>query len=218
MTTEIQISANQQNAQKSTGPKTSAGKASSTMNALTHGLTAKDVLLPEEDEGAFDGLWDQFESELQPVGALEVRFVDRIVAALWRLNRVGKVEAGIFALERYRAEYARAMEEVKKHGFEGYDVMAGLPSPTPEKHEAAKKAAQKWEALEAGELATLGLTFSRDAAGANAFSKLSRYEAGIERALYRALHELQQLQAARRAKKGAPTLPLEILVDANSDT
>ena len=218
MVTQIQISANQQNAQKSTGPKTSEGKATSKLNALTHGLTAKDVLLPEEDEGAFDGLCDQFESELQPVGALEVRLVDRIVAALWRLNRISKVEAGIFALERYRAEYPRAKEEVEKHGFAGHEVMANLASPSPEKHKAAKKAAQKWEALEAGELATLGLTFSRDAAGANAFSKLSRYEAGIERALYRALHELQQLQAARRAKKSAPTSPLEILVNANSDT
>ena len=46
----------------------------------------------------------------------------------------------------------------------------------------------------------LGLSFIRDANGANALSKLSRYETAIERSLYRALHELQRLQAARRAE------------------
>ena len=73
------------------------------------------------------------------------------------------------------------------------------------------------QALEAGELATLGLTFSRDAAGANAFSKLSRYEAGIERALYRALHELQRLQAARQAGGGAPPMAVDVTIDVESD-
>jgi hypothetical protein len=46
----------------------------------------------------------------------------------------------------------------------------------------------------------LGLSFIRDANGANAFSKLSRYEIPIERSFYRALHELQRLQAARHAE------------------
>src|SRR5687767_6483938 len=38
----------------------------------------------------------------------------------------------------------------------------------------------------------IGQAFKMDSSGANAFSKLSRYEAGIERSLYRALHELQR--------------------------
>jgi hypothetical protein len=54
------------------------------------------------------------------------------------------------------------------------------------------------------ETATLGRTFVRDADKANAFSKLSRYEAAIERSLYKALHELQRLQAARRADGDVP--------------
>jgi hypothetical protein len=51
-----------------------------------------------------------------------------------------------------------------------------------------------------GEEYGLGLAFIRDANRANAFSKLSRYETTIERSLYKALHELQRLQAARRAE------------------
>ena len=48
--------------------------------------------------------------------------------------------------------------------------------------------------MQDAETPTLGLTFIRDANGANAFSKLSRYEAAIERSLYKALHELQRLK------------------------
>ena len=45
-------------------------------------------------------------------------------------------------------------------------------------------------------------------------SKLSRYEPGIERSLYRALHELQRLQAACRAD-GNVLPPVAIDVDVS---
>jgi hypothetical protein len=41
MASQRQIEANRRNAQKSTGPKTEAGRARSRMNALTHGLSRK---------------------------------------------------------------------------------------------------------------------------------------------------------------------------------
>jgi hypothetical protein len=64
------------------------------------------------------------------------------------------------------------------------------------------------------ESATLGRTFARDASGANAFSKLSRYETTIERGLYKALHELQCLQASRGAGSGALP-PVAVDVEAS---
>ena len=63
---------------------------------------------------------------------------------------------------------------------------------------------RKFESVRDAETATLGQTFVRDANKANAFSKLSRYETTIERSLYKALHELQRLQAARRAEGNVP--------------
>jgi hypothetical protein len=61
------------------------------------------------------------------------------------------------------------------------------------------------------ETTTLGRTFIRDADKANAFSKLSRYETAIERILYKALHELQRLQAARHANGNAsPPVALDV--------
>jgi hypothetical protein len=61
---------------------------------------------------------------------------------------------------------------------------------------------------------TLGLAFRRDANTANAFSKLSRYETTMEQDLYKALHELQRLQAARGAARGTPP-PLAVDVDVS---
>jgi hypothetical protein len=44
-TTEAQINANRENAQKSTGPRTAEGKAASSRNGLKHGLRA--VRIPQ---------------------------------------------------------------------------------------------------------------------------------------------------------------------------
>ena len=49
------------------------------------------------------------------------------------------------------------------------------------------------------EVARLGDAFARDAAQGNAFSKIGRYETGIDRRLSRKLQELAALQEARRA-------------------
>ncbi len=49
MTTPRQVEANRLNARKSTGPRTAAGKDRSRMNAVTHGLSARTLILPDED-------------------------------------------------------------------------------------------------------------------------------------------------------------------------
>ena len=66
------------------------------------------------------------------------------------------------------------------------------------------------------ETATLGRTFARDANGANASSKLSRYETTIERGLYKALHELQLLQAARHGGSVPPPVTVDVDVSGVS--
>jgi hypothetical protein len=82
------------------------------------------------------------------------------------------------------------------------------------KHQQAFSEAKEMKAKRDAETATLGRTFIRDADKANAFSKLSRYETGIERSLYKALHELQRLQTARRAE-GNVQPPVAVDVDVS---
>ena len=149
------------------------------------------------------------------MGELEALLVDRIIAAHWRLRRLGRVEAGVFAYELYGELKERAQEEVSTHERTELEELAGMYDTTvitdEPKHRAALSRAEEMKTKQDAETATLGRTFIRDADGANAFSKLSRYETAIERSLYRALHELQRLQAARYAGGGvAPPAAVDV--------
>ena len=97
-----QIAANQRNAKKSTGPRTSAGKARASQNALKHGLLAQQVVLSNEDESEFARFNLGLEEQLQPVGELEEFFASLIVASAWRLRRLMRVEKGLFTEYVYR--------------------------------------------------------------------------------------------------------------------
>jgi hypothetical protein len=215
MASEKQNRANRQNAQKSTGPKTPEGKAAVRLNAAKHGLLSKETLLPGEDEAALKELAERLRAELQPAGELEGLLVERIVAAHWRLRRLGRVEAGVFAYELYGELVERAQREVDDHeSTENKRLLRAISKTVitdEQKHREALSRSEEMKAKQDARTATLGRTFIRDADGANAFSKLSRYETAIERSLYRALHELQRLQAARRAGSGvAPPMAVEV--------
>src|SRR5215208_3456598 len=218
MASDKQVQANRRNALKSTGPKTPEGKAAVRLNALKHGLLSRETLLPGEDEEALRELGERLRDELQPGGELENLLVDRVVASYWRLRRLGRVEASIFAWEHYEELAKRAEREARiyENRFSALARPASVVVTVADerKHQEALKRAQQMRAKREEDTTTLGRTFIRDANEANAFSKLSRYETTIERSLYKALHELQRLQAARRADGNAPP-PVAIDVDVS---
>ena len=92
MTSEIKLIANRENG-KLGGPKTEAGKAAVRLNAVTHGLLSKDVVVRGEDPEAFNQLQSNLRAELAPEGELETMLVDRIASCIWRLIRVSRVES-----------------------------------------------------------------------------------------------------------------------------
>jgi hypothetical protein len=93
MATESQIKANQQNAKKSTGPKTVEGKQRSSMNAMTHGIFAQIPILPGEDRENLTALADAITQTYKPQDAMEVILVERIIVASFRQIRLREVEA-----------------------------------------------------------------------------------------------------------------------------
>ena len=74
------------NAHHATGPRTEAGKARSAQNARTHGLTAKELVIAPEDSAEFEELLADYQSEIDPHGAIEHTLLQRQVD-LQRLSR-----------------------------------------------------------------------------------------------------------------------------------
>src|SRR5215469_11307107 len=84
--TEKQKQTSRLNSQKSTGPRTGAGKARSSMNALKSGIDARTVVLPTESQEEYNQLVAVWHDEHKPVTAAARALVDRLVANEW-LNR-----------------------------------------------------------------------------------------------------------------------------------
>jgi hypothetical protein len=152
---------------------------------------------------------------LDPHGELERLLLDRIVAGYRRLRHAGRVEAGIYVWEHYEEIAERAEREAKSYEKKYY--RSGLWDRDPEleisdekRHEEALSSARQMRKEQEDQNATLGRTFARDADGANAFSKLSRYETAIERQLYKALHELERRQAARNGVSVTPPQVVDV--------
>jgi hypothetical protein len=203
VSTEQQKEANRRNGGLSNGPKTEEGKAVSSKNSLRHGLLSSDVVLPDEDAEAFAQTSERLRENLNPLGELESLLADRIIRLDWRLRRLGKIEAAILW---WQHSGALAEREGSKITVFSKDI---FPAGKSDGNEIARSKLQEHRAQQESELATYGAGFIRDSSNEKALSTLSRYETSLERSMYKALHELQRLQAARQGKP----VPVPVVVD-----
>ena len=93
MATAAQNIANQSNAQLSTGPRTAEGKTRVSQNALRHGLTAKHLVIRDDEREEFAALQDALAAELDPQGAVEILTFRELLHAAWNLQRFRRIEA-----------------------------------------------------------------------------------------------------------------------------
>ncbi|HWF45917.1 MAG TPA: hypothetical protein VG168_02835 [Bryobacteraceae bacterium] len=98
MSTPSQIAANQANAQLSTGPKSEAGKAKSSLNAVSTGLTGRTVLLPGDDAKAYSDHMANFFVSCEPATPEEEALVRELAETRWRLDRIPQLEYDLWAL------------------------------------------------------------------------------------------------------------------------
>lgn len=84
------------------GPKTEAGKAVTRLNAISHGLLSKEVLMDGEDGKILSRMTDALYEQMQPAGELESFLVDRMAAEMWRMRRAmaGERRHAVVAKER----------------------------------------------------------------------------------------------------------------------
>lgn len=167
------VQANRRNAARSTGPRTSAGRANSSLNATRHGLLSRATLLGDESAAEFARFENSMRKAMAPAGGLEDVLVARVIAAAWRLRRFERIE--VLMLDTGR---------------------------------------KNWRGDDAG----VGSGFVGTCVNGDSFTKLSRYEAGIERALFRALHELQRVQAQRRGQEVAVPSVVDVDVTVREES
>lgn len=200
MTTEKSIAANRRNAKLSTGPITQEGKNAVRQNAVKHGLLSASALLPTEDAAFFAAFSEAIRDDLEPVGEVESFLVERIASCAWRLRRAGILEAGILEWHYFGVLKDRAEAEARRFTkvisfFEPLESKVEILNA--EEHAFALEEAKEAELGSYTPEATLGQSFVRDSSGSDSLSKLSRYEAAIERSLHRALQILRACQAVR---------------------
>lgn len=94
--TPARLEANRANAQLSTGPKSSDGKAISSRNALTTALTGRTVLLPSDDAARYERHLAHYDKLYGPVGDQEKALVQSLADTMWRLDRIPGLEEALY--------------------------------------------------------------------------------------------------------------------------
>ena len=98
MATDAQITANQANAQLSTGPRTELGKARSSQNHLTHGLCSRQFIILPGQQPEFDVLMAELRDATKPLGAMEFDLFTQLAHASWKLRRCRNAEVELHSL------------------------------------------------------------------------------------------------------------------------
>jgi hypothetical protein len=72
-------------------------KQKSSMNALTHGLTAKSPILPSEDQETYQLHLMSYSYEYSPKGPTETSMVESLADIAWRQKRILGLETSVIA-------------------------------------------------------------------------------------------------------------------------
>jgi hypothetical protein len=96
MPTQAQLNANRLNAQKSTGPKSPAGKAASSLNALKSGIDAWSHIIPGEDPAELEALTAAYLLHYQPADPTQLSLVDTLISTEWIQRRLRRIEAQLW--------------------------------------------------------------------------------------------------------------------------
>jgi len=167
MATEAQIRANQENAKKSTGPRTQEGKARSAQNARIHGLCANTMLLTcKEEEDHYMNRCVEIDAQYAFDHALKQTLVTTIASAEIQINFINRMKKGV----------AIHMTDIAIDQLWGAEA---LPTDYVGRYEMLTR--------------LVGIAFLRDASDKNAMGKFNRYEAEQHRIFHRAMMDLERL-------------------------
>ncbi|MDB5322692.1 MAG: hypothetical protein JWN40_4323, partial [Phycisphaerales bacterium] len=215
---EKNLTANRQNARKSTGPRTPAGKRTAAQNALRHGGFAADTLLPDEDHTAFVHFRHAFIQSLNPQNMPQLFLADRAVSLAWRLQRLQQADSVLyqFARDDYHRRFLRIRQDYRARAAHNPDEINTIH---PELRPLFESDDDDPAASAAPAPILLALSFERTATPAGAprangptppgapdspFDRLARAEQRLHAMYHRTLRELTALQTRREKRSQNP--------------
>ncbi len=173
MGSQARVAANRRNAAKSTGPRTTEGKAVVAQNAVKHGLWARQAVLRNEDSQEFELHRSRMLRKLDPDGPEQEAMAERIVGLWWRLKRAERMQDE--ALD-YLIEADRGSDWVKCCREDG---------------DPSARAAMSF-----------GRAVARDFAETRTLDRLTMHERRIESSLYRTMKELRLVRREQEGQDG----------------
>lgn len=183
-----QQKANQQNA-KLGGVKTEAGKAVSKYNAQKHGILRQAAT--EYEAEARQGIMQELEEQLQPVGIVETLLVERVAVHYIKL----------FRIQRAETEYMKSQLDPRQVHVEGGFQLLSIGEPevvvVDNQGYTSKITGEDMEHM------------------ANSFG---RYETSVENKLYKALHELERIQRLRNGDNIQAPAAVEVTIGSFGKT
>lgn len=169
------------------GPKTAKGKAISSRNALSHGLSATAPVVRQiESTEDWERHVEAIIASKEPEGYLETELVVRVAEVLWRLRRVAHYEADKIS--------------VALDAMPGADATAARCDA-----QVTGRPIEELTTLEQVEMQT-GIRMIPDG---ETLKSITRHESHLHRQLLQTLHELEAMQARRRGEL-APLARLDI--------
>jgi len=170
------VETNRKNALNSTGPRTLAGKAKVSQNAVRHGAYSEALTMLLESPEDFASLRSGIGDTLRPVGALETNLVDRMASLWWRMERA-KMAANQSLWMSARRRFKGSLEDMLE--MDPFNETVAL-----DKDECRFPGAWDYDKQE----------------------RLLRHEMSLERGFFKTLHELERLQARREGGPVPPAM------------
>lgn len=158
---------------------------------------------PEENPEGLRALLRDFEKQYEPVGVVEKQLVCRIAVDEWRLARGYRIEGCVLTHELY--DLIRRLPQILRSRYErakDRDVECAVPSASQLREIGRADGLSESISKEVPSIKAIrGYAFIEDAEGPNAVSKASRYITSIQRSRDAATHELERVQAERKARE-----------------
>jgi hypothetical protein len=186
-------------------------------NAIKHGLTGTQAVLPHEDPEEFEDFRKALWIQLAPQGPLEAVLVEKMNIDLWRLRRVPLLENAMYTAGERENELTgiELMRKLGREAAECLELERAEASAAPDSGERPANAETPTDAASEREKRPAELFDPRSMVwrlrGNPGFANLWRHESDLQKSFYRALHELQRLPAMRAGER----VPVPAAVDVD---